>query len=145
MTAFLCQRTADGLIPVDDHGRDSLAKIKTGKLVMAEVKQSRNIQHHRLYWALVSKVWENMDHERYPSPDDLSAAFKIAAGIRTRIELPNGTVGFIPGSLAFHKMNQQEFDAFFNRVCDLVCKHFIPGLDDAALKHEVSLMVGAAL
>lgn len=137
-------RTAAGFAPADDASAEEIAKIKIGKMVKIEVKQPRNIQHHRLYWALVNLVWQQMDHERYPSPDELSAAFKIAAGIRTRIELPTGAIGFIPGSIAFHKMNQAEFDAFYNRVCDLVCKHFIPGLDDADLKREVSLMIGAS-
>jgi len=141
---FLARKTEQGFIPVDTNGTESCAKMKAGTLVEIEVKQPRNIQHHRLYWALVSKVWENMDHERYPSPDDLSAAFKIAAGIRTRIELPNGTVGFIPGSLAFHKMDQREFSAFYDRICDLICKHFIPGLDEQDLRDEILLMVGAA-
>lgn len=139
----LMARHLGSLRPVDKGGEDALRKLGQGELVMIELKRPRNIKHHRLYWALVTLVWQNMDGERYPTVEDLHAAIKISAGLRTRIELPDGTVGFIPGSIAFHKMNQDEFSAFYERVCNLIAKHFLPvAVED--LKHEVELMIGVA-
>jgi hypothetical protein len=97
-----------------------------------------------MFWALMSLVWENQDTVRYPTVDDLVAAIKIAAGHRTRIELPNGEIGFIPGSIAFHKMDQAAFSDFYDRVCDLIAKHFLPGVSSADLKREVEIMIGLA-
>lgn len=138
----LCQYRYGTLRPVDDIGRAELAKLGNDRPVTVEVKRARNPRFHRLYWALVGKVFENTD--RYASADDLHAAIKIAAGLRTPIQLPDGTMGYIPGSIAFHKMSQSEFDAFYNRVCDLVAKHFLPGVTSEALKAEVAEMIGAA-
>lgn len=118
--------------------------IPNGALVQIEVKRPRNIQHHRLYFALVSLVWDNIDHDRYPSVEDLHGAIKIAAGLRTRIELPDGTQGFMPGSIAFHKMSQDDFSSFYSKVCDLVARHFLPGVNSEDLKREVESMIGAA-
>jgi hypothetical protein len=142
MARFLAHKSLGSLKPVDAIGEDVLRKINSRDVVMIEVKRPRNGKMHRLYWGLVALVWDNMDGDRYPTPDDLHAAFKIAAGIRTRIELPNGEVGFIPGSIAFHKMKQDEFDAFYNRICDLVAKHFLPGVDQDELRAEVENMIG---
>jgi hypothetical protein len=142
MARFLAVKSLGSLRPVDANGEEALSRIKQGIAVMVEVKRPRNAKFHRLYWALVSIVHENMDSERYPSPEDLHAAFKIAAGIRTRIELPNGEVGFIPGSIAFHKMDQAAFDAFYDRICDLVATHFLPGVDKDDLRLEVANMIG---
>lgn len=139
---IICRKLMATLRPVDLAGEEALSKIKNNDLVQVEIKRPRNIQHHRLYFALISKVWENMDHERYPSPDDLHAAVKIAAGIRTRIVLPDGTQGFIPGSIAFHKMDQDQFSAFYERACDLIAQHFLPGVTSAELKAEVQQMIG---
>lgn len=139
---LLCRKELGKLVPVDVAGQEALRDVKQGSLVSVEIKRPRNVQHHRLYWALVSLVWENQ--ERYPSAEDLHAAIKIAAGIRTQIELPNGTIGFIPGSISFHKMTQTEFSAFYDRVCDLVAEHFLPGCSSDELKAEVSSMIGAA-
>jgi hypothetical protein len=87
----------------------------------------------------MAKVWENTD---YPSVEALSGAVKVAAGIRTEFALPNGTVGWIPGSISFAKMDQTEFNEFYNKVCDLIAAHFLPGVTSEELKHEVSLMIG---
>ena len=130
------------LVPADEAGADALRKIKMGEELSVEIKRPRNIRMHRLYWALIGIVWENVDQDRYPSADDLHAAIKIAAGLRTRIELPDGTQGFIPGSIAFDKMNQAEFEAFYDRVCNLVAKYFIPGLDVGQLRTEIETMIG---
>jgi len=144
MARFLVAKQLGTLRPVDDAGTDALRKIGNGELVMIEMKRPRNVKHHRMFWALMTLVHENMDGDRYPTVEDLVAAIKIAAGLRTRIELPNGDVGFIPGSIAFSKMDQTAFDAFYDRTCDLIAKHFLPGVTSAELKREVSLMVGVA-
>ena len=143
MARFLAQKHLGSLRPTDSSGEDALRKIGNGEVVSIEVKRPRNVRHHRMFWALMTIVHENMDEARYPTVEDLVSAIKIAAGLRTRIVLPSGDVGFIPGSIAFHKMSQDEFSAFYDRVCDLICKHFLPGVESAALREEVSIMVGA--
>lgn len=142
MAKFLAQKIMGGLRPADEAGTDALRKVANGELVSIEIKRPRNIKHHRMFWALMSIVWDNMDHERYPTVEDLTSAVKISAGLRTRIELPGGEIGFIPGSIAFHKMSQDDFSAFYDRVCDLICKHFLPGVENDALKEEVEIMCG---
>ncbi|MEU7656819.1 DUF1367 family protein [Micromonospora taraxaci] len=139
---FIAQKHLGTLRPTDEAGQEALRKLGNGELVTVELRKSRNIKHHRLFWALMTIVHQNLDHERYPTVEELTAAIKIAAGLRTRIELPNGEVGFIPGSIAFHKMDQTAFSEFYDRVCDLIAKHFLPGVESEALKDEVEIMCG---
>lgn len=142
---FLAAKQLGALRPVDQAGEDALRKLGQGQLVEIEIRRPRNIKWHRLYWALVTLVWDNSDTDRYPTAEDLHAAIKIAAGLRTRIELPDGTVGFIPGSIAFHKMSEDDFAVFFDRVCTLVARHFLPGVTNEDLRREVETMIGASL
>ena len=140
---LLFRKTLNGLAPAEDRAVEWLGKIKLGTtLAVVRPKQPRNPRHHALYWALVNLVWDNLDGERYPTPDDLHAALKVCAGIRTEIVLPSGAVAYIPGSIAFHKMDQAEFGAFYDRVCDLMAKHFLPGVTADELKTEVETMIG---
>lgn len=139
---FMAVKHLGSLRPTDSAGEDALRKLGQGQLVEIELRRPRNVRFHRMYWALVTLVWEQLDEERYPTAEDLHAAIKIAAGLRTRIELPDGTIGFIPGSIAFHKMTEDDFAAFFDRVCRLISKHFLPGVTDAELRAEVSNMIG---
>ncbi len=142
---FLAAKHLGSLRPVDAAGEEILHRLGNGQLVEIEIRRPRNIRFHRLYFALVTLVWEQLDETRYPTPEDLHEAIKIAAGLRRRIVLPDGTIGFIPGSIAFHKMDDTEFSAFFDRVCNLVAKHFLPGVTDTELKAEVEIMIGATV
>ncbi|WP_341893789.1 hypothetical protein [Ferrovibrio terrae] len=142
--SLICSKHLSGLRPVDQAGLDAIARLGMGEMVMVEIKRPRNIKHHRLYWALVGLVWENLDHERYPTPDSLHAAFKVCLGIRTEITMPGGTIAYIPGSISFEKMDQAEFSAFYDRVCDLIAKHFLPGVTNKELRAEICSMTGTA-
>lgn len=144
MVKIACTKHLGALRPADQLADEAFAKIPSGQIVFVEVKRPRNVQHHRLFFALMNKVHENLDGNRYPTVDDLTAAIKIAAGHRTRIELPNGDVGFIPKSISFHKMGQDEFSAFYDKVCDLIAAHFLPGVEIEALRAEVEQMIGVA-
>ena len=144
MAKFLAAKQLGSLRPTDEAGEAALRGMANGEIVSIEIKRPRNVKHHRMFWALMTIVWQNVDAERYPTVEDLCAAIKIAAGLRTRIELPNGEVGFIPGSIAFHKMDQAAFGEFYERVCDLIAKHFLPGVTSDELKMEVSQMIGVA-
>jgi hypothetical protein len=142
---FLARKQFGTLRAIDEAGEDALRRLANGAMVQVEIKQPRNVRHHRLYWSLVSLVWQNQrEPNRYETPEELHEAIKIAAGLRTEITLPDGRIGFIPGSIAFHKMSQDDFSRFYDRVCDLVAKHFLPGVTSDELKREVESMIGIA-
>lgn len=141
---IVCRKLMGTLRPVDPVGEDALAKIKNNDLVMVEVKRARSLPHHRLYWALIGKVWENVDQELFPSPDNLSDTIKVMAGHRVQLHMPDGSVAFQAKSIAFHKMDQAEFSAFYERVCDVIAMHFLPGVTKDELRAEVQQMIGAA-
>lgn len=140
---LLVRKQFGTLRPVDEAGEDVLRKLKNGATVQVEIKQPRNVAHHRKYWALVGLVAENT--ERYPDAETVHQALKIAVGLRTEFTMPDGTKGYIPGSIAFHKMSQGEFDVFFDRACDVIAKYFLPGVTSEALKREVGELIGAAV
>ena len=144
MARFLAVKQLGVLRPVDDQGEEALRGIKQGTIVEIEVRAKRRIRHHRLYWALVSKVWENISHDDFPTAENLSDTVKLCVGVREQLIMPDGEVSYKPGSIAFHKMDQIEFNAFYDRVCNLLISRFLPGVTDAELKHEVELMVGVA-
>jgi hypothetical protein len=39
-------------------------------------------------------------------------------------------------------MDQSAFDIFYDRVCDLIAAHFLPGVTSDQLKAEVETMIG---
>ena len=143
MTKFLAIKKLNTLRPLDEAGEVALGSIGDGETVTVEIRKTRNPQHHRMFWALMTLVWDNLDHERYPTVENFVAAVKIGTGHRETVFLPNGKEIYIPKSISFSKMDQMEFGAFYDRVCDLIAEHWLPGVTSAELKAEVSIMIGA--
>lgn len=136
MTMILMRKGLAGrLEPVDDAGRDFLAKIAAGSVVSAEVKRPRNIGHHRKFFALVNMIWQNQT--RYKSPDELLDAIKVHIGHATAMTLRDGTEVRVPKSISFASMDQAAFDAFWDRVVQVVCAEIIPGLNRDDLEREL--------
>jgi len=145
MAKVILMKRGASLVPTDEESADALAKIKDGKQVSVEIKRSRNPQMHRLYFALVRLVFDNLPDdmaERYPTKDQLHSAMKVSAGIYTPFKLADGREGFIPGSISFEKMDQAAFEAFWSKVCDAVAKYFLPGVTSKELRDEVERMIG---
>lgn len=134
-TLLLRKRMGGTLEPIDDTGRDMLAKIAAGDIVRADVHRPRNVLHHRKWWALVSLIYANQS--RYGSPEELDDAIKVSIGHCTAMRLKNGTEVRIPKSIAFHAMDQSEFEQFYDRAIKLVCEEIIPRLDEGDLRREL--------
>ena len=135
---FLARKYLGKLETIDEAGEECMRHIKGD--VMVEVKQPRNIQHHRLYFALLGKLFANQ--ERYKTLDEMAAALKVACGICQTFVLKNGEKVYIPGSISFAKMQQPEFDEFYSNAIEVVCKHFLPGVKSEDLKAEIEQIVG---
>jgi hypothetical protein len=140
---FLVQKHLGRLQPVDDVGQQYLAKIRQGDVFMCEIKLARNPRHHRLFWALCGLVADNSD--RYGDAEQVAMALKIATGhVIPHINPADGKTYWVPKSIAFHKMDQTEFGAFFDKCVDVVVRSgLIEGVTDAEVRAELETMCGA--
>lgn len=123
------------LIPRDDAASAAMSKIKHGDVVQVEIKRPRNIMHHRKFFALLNLVFENQS--KYESPEHLLAALKASVGHCDFLPGKDGMLIAVPKSIAFHKMDQTAFEAFYDRCIDKIARHFLPGVDSDDLRREV--------
>ena len=143
MTAIFCRRTTSGLSPDDDAARDVLRKVKVGDVVRVEVRRPRNLSAHRRFFALVNLVYTNS--EKFPSPDVARRVLTCRAGHALPYIIEStGEVLLIPESISFANMDQDEFDAFWQRVVKVVCEEILPGVTEADIEAEILSCVGAA-
>ena len=148
MTSVFMVRGANGngvdsLLPVDEKGQQILSRLKPGQLVRVDVRRQRSIKHHRLFFLLMNTVHKNLPERYdniYPTVDSLVDAIKMEVGCFETFVTLDGEVVRRPGSIAFHKMGQDGFNEFYNRVCDIVIEHFYPGMESDDLKREVESM-----
>lgn len=137
-TVLLRKGLASKLEPVDDAGREALARLPLGTIVRAEIKRPRNLGHHRKFFALLDLIYQNQT--RYRSPEALLDAIKIYIGHAQVLNI-RGKEVHVPKSISFSSMGQGEFDRFWDRVVNVVVAEIIPGLDRSDLERELGELV----
>ena len=146
MAKILMAKHLGSLRPIDEAGEIALQGIKRGSVVEVEFKRVRNIKHHRLFFALMSLVWEQLDDkQKYPSVEDLVTEVKIITGHYTRRDMVVEGKRYpvlTPKSISFAALDQTEFSAFFDRVCDWVVTDILPGVSRDDLRDELETMTG---
>ena len=136
---ILTRKILGALRPVDEQGVAALRSIPNGDLVSIKIRRSRNLKHHRLFFALMQLVFDNQS--RYDSLDHMVTAIKIAVGHCDTIILKDGKVAWIPKSISF-TLGQIEFNQFWDKVITLIVEDYLPGVTREELEREVREMVG---
>jgi hypothetical protein len=100
------------LKPIDGVGEEYIAALGTGEVVRATCKKDRNPGHHRKFFGLLRLVFSNQD--KYLSQEALRFAVMVQAGYVDSIQLEGDKVAFKPVSISWAKMDQNEFNEFYN-------------------------------
>lgn len=132
---FVCHKQRGGLMPVGVVGQEAMDTIADGAMLMVEVKQPRNIDHHRKMFALLNLIFKNQSH--YRTQDEMLDAIKVYVGHCDFMYLRDGSTVARPKSISFAKLDQLAFNEFYDRVIDVVCQYIIPNLDREDLKREL--------
>ena len=146
MAQFLAVRKLKALYPADEAGEAILRTLAQGELVEITLRRPRNIKHHRLFWALASLCWEQIDNrDDYPDVEDLVTELKIVTGHYTKrfINLDGKRYTVLtPKSISFAAMEQPAFEEFFERCADWIVANVLPGVTKEELRSEIEQMVG---
>jgi hypothetical protein len=134
------RRTMSGLVPADDEAEKALRGVKPGVVVAVEVTRPRNIQHHRLYWAMCSKIANAIEAE----PENISDVLKLKTGHFVTVQTKGGPV-HLPRSISFAKMDQGEFREFFERCCRVISMEWLPHMSARQVQSEILEMMGVTL
>ena len=127
------------LVPSTAVDSDLFDKIEAGRDVAVTVIQSRNLQQHKLAWALVNLCYQHQDF--YSTPERLMDAIKLAVGHTEEIINLDGKVSYKPSSISFEKLSQPEFRMFFDRMLDVIISRIIPGIGREDFENQVYHML----
>lgn len=140
MIVYLIKDGAGNLIPTDNNSRDYVRdKIPIGRPIRASLKKARNYKHHRKFFALLRIVMDNT--EAFSSQEELLDWLKLKVGwVRTReISTKSGekmTV-YIPRSISFDDMDQDQFEAFYDRAVSKILEEILTGMSSQDLDREM--------
>ena len=134
MDVVLCKRISS-LIPIDDEGKEALDSIGQGEMVKVKITKSRNLRHHKKFFSMLHLVLDNQ--EKYPTLRHLLTAVKIEAGWYEDAPIEvSGKLVYLPSSISFAKMDQLEFDMFYNDAIAACCR-LLPHLQAEDIRNEV--------
>ena len=126
------------LLASDDLQEEQLQKIPPGQELIVEIKQPRNPNHHRLFFALLNITQHQTDD--FPSTDMLLTWLKIKLGHVDVMIWDEGKTYYVPKSISFASMDQDSFREFFDRALDVIVQRY--GFDRPALLKEIEQATG---
>lgn len=129
------------LVPGDGDAALAFSKMKEGHGYLVNVARRRNVQHHRKLFALLSMVQDNTD--KWGSVETLLEDLKISTGlVEIRINALTGLPYVVPKSIGFASMSQDEFEEWFLRAVDLICKQVLEMEREYLLDEINSILAG---
>jgi hypothetical protein len=137
---ILMQRVGSALRPCAALDEDALRAFPAGKPLRVKLTSPRNVRRHRLYWAMLKLIAENLDPS--PTVETLHEAIKFRLGYTRTIRFASGEMVEIAASIAFDKMDEPTFGEFLARFKDLLATSILPGVNSDALEQAAAEMLG---
>lgn len=122
MEVYLIKKNDNTLAPAYNSDYDKIKKLKAGEEFKCEVRQPRNLKFHRKFFALLNMVLDNQ--EIYNDLDKLRNDLLVEAGFtETWVDI-HSEIQTRGKSISFGSMSEDEFGSVYNRVIDVIVKHF---------------------
>ena len=129
------------LVPGDADAWAAFAKMKEEAAYLVNLNRPRNISHHRKLFALLGLVQDHSD--KWPTVETLLDDLKISTGLfETRINAVTGIPYVVAKSISFASMAQEEFEQWFDRAVDLICKQVLDMSRDDLLAEIGDILAG---
>lgn len=114
MKLFLVRTDTGDLVGWGPEDAGYIAHLEAGECLECETHKVRNPAHHRKFFALLDNAFLNQ--EKYTSKPALFLDLKIRAGWYNEHITQDGKVVFIPRSISFARMGQDQFDEFYDQA-----------------------------
>ena len=127
---FFCFKQSGKLSPATSEDKEKFDKLPSGEPFQIEWKRQRNPKFHRKFWALMQFAWENKPESmdsHFPTsknvPDEFRGEIIMRAGYFIEYTNFKGVKDYKPKSIAFDKMNQDEFEELYSACIDVIIKY----------------------
>lgn len=138
------------LIPADGESADALTKVKSGKILRLKGSQPRNYKFHKRFFALLQvgfDAWEPPEQEYRGLPvqkclDRFRKDLIVAAGYFDPVVNLKGEVRAEARSMSFGSMDQEEFEALYSAVCDVLLQRVMRNYTRDDLDQVVDQIIG---
>lgn len=127
MTRLYLVKTEGGdLIGWGPNDNAYLHKLEAGECIECDTQKARNPAHHAKFFALFDQAWRSQN--KYPHTSAGKAALmielKLKAGWYDEHVTASGQLVYVPRSISWARMGQDEFDVFYNEAIVALAEMF---------------------
>lgn len=131
---ILLKRQMGALRPIDAMSEEQLLDLPQNVVLKAKITRPRNVVFHNKFFALLTVLFPHQDY--YPTLTKFRKAVQIALGFCEETVLPSGKIMVEADSIAFHKMDDDDFEALMKRFFELAETRILPGINRADIERE---------
>ena len=136
------KNTISGLVPCDDNDYEEKKNLKLGEVYQVTISRPRNYEFHKKYFALINCAWECLNEKQ-------TEFFKDINNFRKTMELAAGHSEMVYSinrkeyveqvlSIAFDKMDNDQFQDLYNRVFDVILKYPLKNISEEDFINNLS-------
>lgn len=137
---YLTKMQGGNLIPASQQDYEKIKGYKLGSTIRAEISRPRNGQHHRKACALINLIMENQD--TYNTFEDLLVEIKLKAGHYQEHITTKGNLIYVPKSISFAAMSQDDFSVFYDKMIDIALQNWLDNKSEAEVRQYVEQVMG---
>lgn len=126
---IIMRREFGRLYPVNDAETEILCEYPQNTDLWVSIRRKRSKVQNDFYWVKLDAIIAS-GATKYFSSTQLHEALKYEMGYVKAIRKLNGEIVYEPDSTAFDKMEQSEFNKYFEEAMRLVREHFGINPDD---------------
>jgi|SRR5215472_1843812 len=116
--AFLC--------PANRVAVAAFHKLADGERTTIKFGSKRSVAQNQMYWGVLEQVVAATG--RWRTAEELHIALKVATGHVDIVQLIDGRMVKVPGSIAFDHMNQDEAQAYYDAAFRVICDEVMGGM-----------------
>ena len=133
---ILLTKTTDGfLVPADEAAKRVADRYAPGELILAEVVKNRSAQNHRRFFLFVGVTFDMQDS--YTDREIWRKVLEIGAGHFDTVIGLDGKAHYWPKSIAWEKLDENEFGELFGRVVNAFLFKYGAGVTREELEQAI--------
>lgn len=136
MKAFVRVLPDHKLVAADEDTEKYLNNRKPGDVLSLEIKIARNYENHKRFFSFIKQTFDMQDH--FTEIEAYRKWITLQAGYFDTIIEPNGRARLIPQSIAFEKMEEDEFQELFSAAIDVFLRELGAGLTENDVLQAIS-------
>ena len=133
-------KSGSKLIPCTSEDKEKIGNMPVGEPFQIRYVEIRNVRHHRLYFAFINKVFQNLPEKfdkNWPDVDSFRRSMQMYAGYYDETISLKGETHLQPKSIAFDKLDEMAFSELHTKVKNVIGKNILPEIDMDIVEKEI--------